>query len=84
MVFFKILIAVLSLATAMPSLLTSSLGERACVPPSNCGAPIDVCEFCCASTVVPNSALSLRADDTAVPITSASLFRLLVTHCSTL
>lgn len=57
MVSFKILIAVLPLATAMPSLLMSSLEERACVPPSNCGAPIDICEFCCASTVVPNSAL---------------------------
>ncbi|TKW54380.1 hypothetical protein CTA1_4051 [Colletotrichum tanaceti] len=40
----------------MPTLLTSSPEGRACVPPSNRGAPIDVCEFCCACAVVTNSA----------------------------
>ncbi|KAF6818329.1 hypothetical protein CSOJ01_01970 [Colletotrichum sojae] len=56
MVSFKLLLAVLPLALAMPSLPPSALEERACVPPTNCGGPIDVCEFCCAGGVVPNSA----------------------------
>jgi hypothetical protein len=56
----KYLLAILPLAVAAPSTPTQMLpnallDKRVCVPPSNCGAPVGNCQYCCGANTPNNN-----------------------------
>jgi hypothetical protein len=63
MISIKNIFALLSLATAImaaphagPEAL-NTLEKRRCIPPSNCGANLGGCDFCCDTNVRPDNAV---------------------------